>query len=79
MIQGIDKRVVVVGAGPIGLYFAYLLKKNNPDIFVNVFDKNSDSGENVSCVGLISLSGFNKTYLSKILDPIVFISTKEIK
>ena len=76
MIQGIDKRVVVVGAGPIGLYFAYLLKKNNPDIFVNVFDKNSDSGENVSCGGLISLSGFNKTYLSKILDPKDFVLNK---
>ncbi|MDD3177978.1 MAG: NAD(P)/FAD-dependent oxidoreductase [Candidatus ainarchaeum sp.] len=73
MIRGIEKRIIIVGAGPIGLYCAYLLKKNNPSIYVSIFEKNSDSGENISCGGLISKDGFNNSFLSKILDPKDFV------
>ena len=63
MIEGIDKRIVVAGGGPIGLYTAYLIKKLNPNILVIVLEEHEDVGVPVCCSGLISLSGFNKTKL----------------
>jgi 2-polyprenyl-6-methoxyphenol hydroxylase-like FAD-dependent oxidoreductase len=34
-------RIAVIGAGPAGLYFAYLVKRRRPDIEVRVFEQNS--------------------------------------
>ena len=63
MIEGIDKRIVIAGGGPIGLYTAYLIKKLNPNILVIVLEEHEEVGIPTCCSGLISLSGFNKTKL----------------
>ncbi|MEW6001819.1 MAG: NAD(P)/FAD-dependent oxidoreductase [Nitrospirota bacterium] len=44
--------VIVVGAGPIGSYTAYLLAKNSLD--VGIFEKNPSIGPYVNCTGIIS-------------------------
>ncbi len=68
MIEGIDKRIVIVGGGPIGLYTSYLIKKLNPNILVTVLEEHDEIGIPVSCSGLISISGFNKTKLKNYIN-----------
>ncbi len=63
MIEGIDKRIIVVGGGPTGLYSAYLLKKLNPNIIVTVIEEHKVCGTPVCCSGLIDVSGYNKLKL----------------
>ncbi len=63
MIEGIDRRIVIVGGGPAGLYSAYLIKKDNPNTIVTVYEDHEDVGEPVCCSGLIGINGFNKTNL----------------
>jgi digeranylgeranylglycerophospholipid reductase len=60
MIEGIDKRIVVVGGGPTGLYCAYLLKKLNPNIIVTVIEKQKECGVPFCCSGLIDVVGYNR-------------------
>jgi len=33
-------RVTILGAGPAGLYLAYLLRRGRPDLEVKVFEQN---------------------------------------
>jgi digeranylgeranylglycerophospholipid reductase len=44
--------VIVVGAGPVGSYTAYLLAKEGLD--VGIFEKNPAIGRDVNCTGIIS-------------------------
>lgn len=44
--------VIVVGAGPVGSYTAYLLAKEGLDI--GIFEKNPVIGRDVNCTGIIS-------------------------
>lgn len=55
--------VIVVGAGPIGNYTAYLLAKKGFD--VAILEKHSRIGENINCTGIISKECFEKFDLSK--------------
>jgi len=65
MIEGIDRRIVVVGGGPVGLYSAYLIKKKNPNILVTLFEEHSEIGKPVCCSGLLGIDGLKKTDLLK--------------
>lgn len=76
MIEGIDKRIVVAGGGPIGLYTAYLIKKLNPNILVIVLEEHDEIGVSVSCSGLISVSGFTKTKLNNYININDFVINK---
>lgn len=67
MIEGIDKRIIVVGGGPTGLYSAYLLKKLNPNIVVSVFEEHKECGLPVCCSGLIDVSGYESLKLKNYL------------
>ena len=44
--------IVVVGAGPVGSYTAYLLAREGFD--VGIFEKNASVGEDVNCTGIVS-------------------------
>ena len=50
--------VIVVGAGPIGSYTAYLLAKEGLD--VGIFEKNPVIGKDVNCTGIISVECLKK-------------------
>jgi geranylgeranyl reductase family protein len=63
MIEGIDRRIIIVGGGPTGLYCAYLLKKLNPNIIVTVIEEHKVCGSPVCCSGLIDVSGYNRLKL----------------
>lgn len=63
MIEGIDRRIIVVGGGPTGLYCAYLLKKLNPNIIVTVIEEHKTCGSPVCCSGLIDVTGYNRLKL----------------
>ncbi|MCK9292859.1 MAG: NAD(P)/FAD-dependent oxidoreductase [archaeon] len=65
MIEGMDRRIVVVGGGPAGLYSAYLVKKKNPNILVTLFEEHSEIGIPICCSGLIGIDGLKKTDLLK--------------
>jgi geranylgeranyl reductase family protein len=62
--------VIVVGAGPVGSYTAYLLAKEG--LHVGIFEKNSAIGKDINCTGIISTECFEKFNLSRdiILKPI---------
>ncbi len=49
--------VIVVGAGPIGSYTAYLLAKEGLD--VGIFERNPVIGKDVNCTGIISTECLN--------------------
>ena len=44
--------IIVVGAGPVGSYTAYLLAQKGLD--VGIFERNSSVGDDVNCTGIIS-------------------------
>jgi flavin-dependent dehydrogenase len=44
--------VIVVGAGPVGSYTAYLLAKAGLD--VGIFERNPVIGKDVNCTGIVS-------------------------
>lgn len=50
--------VIVVGAGPIGSYTAYLLAKGGLD--VGIFEKNTVIGKDVNCTGIVSVECLKK-------------------
>ena len=50
--------VIVVGAGPVGSYTAYLLARNG--LNVGICEKNSSIGEEINCTGLISVGCLKK-------------------
>lgn len=68
MIEGIEERIIIVGGGPIGLYCSYLIKKQNPSLHVLVIEEHEEIGVPQNCTGLISIKGYNKTELSKLID-----------
>jgi phosphomannomutase/phosphoglucomutase len=37
-------RIAILGAGPAGLYLAYLIKRRQPDADVSVFEQNAANG-----------------------------------
>jgi len=76
MIEGIDKRIVIVGGGPTGLYTAYWIKKLNPNVLVIVIEEHEEVGVPVCCSGLISLSGFNRTRLKDYININDFVINK---
>lgn len=76
MIEGIDKRIVIVGGGPTGLYSAFLLKKLNPNIIVTVFEEHKECGKPICCSGLIDVSGYNKLKLKNYLNLKDFLVNK---
>ncbi|NCP72353.1 NAD(P)/FAD-dependent oxidoreductase [archaeon] len=67
MIEGIDKRIIIVGGGPTGLYCAYLLKKLNPNIIITVIEEHKTCGSPMCCSGLIDVSGYNRLKLKNFL------------
>lgn len=55
--------VIIVGAGPIGTYTAYLLAKEGLD--VAILEKHSHIGENINCTGIVSKECFKRFALSE--------------
>lgn len=62
--------VIVVGAGPVGSYTAYLLVKKG--LNVGIFERNPAIGKDVNCTGIVSAECFRKFDLpcEAILKPI---------
>jgi geranylgeranyl reductase family protein len=62
--------VIVIGAGPVGSYTAYLLAKEG--LHVGIFEKNTAIGKDINCTGIISTECFKKFNLSQdiVLQPI---------
>ncbi len=50
--------VIVIGAGPVGSYTAFLLARKG--INVGLFEKNDTIGENVNCSGIISKECYDR-------------------
>lgn len=50
--------VIVIGAGPVGSYTAFLLARKG--INVGLFEKNETIGENVNCSGIISKECYDR-------------------
>jgi geranylgeranyl reductase family protein len=50
--------VIIIGAGPIGSYTAYLLSKKGFN--VGIFEKNLSIGKNINCTGIISEKCYKK-------------------
>ncbi len=50
--------VIIIGAGPVGSYTAYLLAREGLD--VAVFEKNPSVGREVNCSGIVSLECFRR-------------------
>lgn len=55
--------VIIVGAGPVGNYTAYLLSKKGLD--VGLFERNSEIGKNINCTGIISDKCYKKLGIEK--------------
>jgi len=53
--------VIIIGAGPIGSYTAYLLAKEGLD--VAIFEKHPSIGRDVNCSGIVSLECFRRFHL----------------
>jgi digeranylgeranylglycerophospholipid reductase len=53
--------VIIIGAGPVGSYTAYLLAKEGLD--VAIFEKNPSIGRDVNCSGIVSLECFRRFHL----------------
>lgn len=68
MIKGLEKRVVIVGGGPAGLYCAYLIKRFNPNILVTLIENDKEIGIPKMCTGHISIFGLKKLKLTPFLD-----------
>jgi digeranylgeranylglycerophospholipid reductase len=62
--------VIVIGAGPVGSYTAYLLAKEG--LQVGIFEKNTEIGKDINCTGIISTECFTKFNLPQdiVLKPI---------
>src|SRR4030065_1138061 len=62
--------VIVVGAGPVGSYTAYLLARKGLD--VGILEKNQTIGKDVNCTGVVSAKCFKRFVLpdKTILRPI---------
>lgn len=62
--------VIVIGAGPVGSYTAYLLAEEGLD--VGIFEKNTAVGKDINCTGIISTECFAKFNLSRdiVLKPV---------
>jgi len=67
MIKGLETKVVVVGAGPIGLYCAYLIKRFNSKVFVTVLDARNEI-KSTCCSGHVSIKGLNNLIISPFID-----------
>jgi digeranylgeranylglycerophospholipid reductase len=54
------KKVLVVGAGPIGCYTARLLAERNCDLDVGIIEEHSGIGRPVHCAGLVGQNVFSE-------------------
>src|SRR4030067_2073031 len=50
--------VIVVGAGPVGSYTAYLVARKGLD--VGILEKNQSIGKDINCTGVVSAECFKK-------------------
>jgi digeranylgeranylglycerophospholipid reductase len=66
--------VIVVGAGPVGSYTAYLLAKEGLD--VGIFERNPAIGRDVNCTGIVSPECLQKI---KLPDEVVSMPISSIK
>jgi len=57
-----DFKIAVIGAGPVGLFFALELLKRG--IIVDVFEEHSRIGVPKHCAGVVSIGGLNKLCFS---------------
>ncbi|MEW6570723.1 MAG: NAD(P)/FAD-dependent oxidoreductase [Nitrospirota bacterium] len=55
--------VIIIGAGPVGSYTAYLLAQRGYD--VGIFEKNPFVGKNINCTGIISQKCLEKVKLNE--------------
>lgn len=76
MIEGLEKRVIIVGGGPVGLYCAYLIKRFNQRVCVTLIEQKKDVGTNYCCAGHISIYGYRKLMVSSVLDLEKFLVNK---
>lgn len=53
--------IIVVGAGPVGSYTAYLLARKGLD--VGIFERNASVGEAVNCTGIVSAECLRNLHL----------------
>ncbi len=53
--------IIVVGAGPVGSYTAYLLAREGLD--VGIFERNASVGEDVNCTGIVSAECLGNLHL----------------
>lgn len=67
MIKGLETKIVIVGAGPVGLYCAYLIKKNNPKLLVTIIDSKKEVVASC-CSGHVSIKGINNLLLASLID-----------
>ncbi|HRS42698.1 MAG TPA: NAD(P)/FAD-dependent oxidoreductase [Candidatus Diapherotrites archaeon] len=68
MIRGLETRIIIVGAGPAGLYCGYLIKRFNPNILVTIIENDKEVGIPKACTGHISIFGLKKLKLTPFLD-----------
>lgn len=63
--------VAIMGAGPIGLYTAILLKKQYPFLDVRVFDKNADEYARPGVIAKMALETINSSFEKIGIPPLV--------
>ena len=63
--------VAIMGAGPIGLYTAILLKTQYPDLDVRVFDKNADRYARPGVIAEMALTTINTSFEKIGIPPLV--------
>jgi flavin-dependent dehydrogenase len=58
MTRNTEHDIIIVGAGPIGSYTAFLLAREGFD--VGIFEKNPSIGKDVNCSGIVSVECFKR-------------------
>ncbi|MCM8795276.1 MAG: NAD(P)/FAD-dependent oxidoreductase [Candidatus Omnitrophica bacterium] len=65
------KKILIVGAGPVGCYLAHLLKRQAPFLKVSLIEEHPSSGEPLHCAGLVSRSVFDEAQIKFSEDSII--------